>query len=151
MKRKNLLLIVLMITVMIISGCSTSQSKPEPEANTVTGKITGGFTATVRELLPDYVSDDKTNTMAVVTEFQAPPFIVNVGEDIASKLEKGKNYYFQVKERFVVDIPEKEFKEGELDTLEAVNKYNLEISEFREPTEEEKGNNSPKIIIEKSK
>lgn len=60
--------------------------------------IRGSFTAMVRDVIPDYVSDDTTPQVAVVTLFQEEPFTVYVGEENGRMLEAGQIYTFEVAE-----------------------------------------------------
>lgn len=62
---------------------------------TVKVTVAGTFTATVRSLIPNYVLDNSTPMMAVVTTFQAEPFILYT-RDQTSALTVGETYVFTV-------------------------------------------------------
>ena len=111
----------------------------------VSMKLVGGFVATVRDVIPDYVLDDETLQVAILTEFQSPPFTVYVGEKIGSQLEIGKTYYFHVAEQTIVDFPESEFKNGFLSVETWLSLYNLRIESVREPKDNESGLSSPQL------
>lgn len=65
---------------------------PDPQpAPAESCTIGGSFTATVRDVIPDYCLDDTTPLVAVVTEFQSQPFTVYVGEELGKKLLEEQN------------------------------------------------------------
>ena len=106
------------------------------EPDTVTVKIKGSFTATVRSLIPDYVTDGETPRMAVVTLFQSTPFTL-FGVD-TDRLEAGETYVFEVEMNRCQDITREEYESGSLLTPEIIlpmyHPY-IRISGFR-PAEE---------------
>ena len=73
------------------------QTKPNDLSSELTVNVTGSFTATVRKLIPDYVSEPG-NTAAVVTLFQSGPFVLKLSEKMCEQLEEGQTYTFIVKE-----------------------------------------------------
>ena len=105
-------------------------------ADTVEAKVKGSFTATVRALIPDYVSDGETPRMALVTLFQSTPFTL-FGVD-ADRLEAGETYVFEVEMNQCQDITREEYESGSLLTPEIIlpmyHPY-IRISGFR-PAEE---------------
>jgi hypothetical protein len=60
--------------------------------------VSGYFTATVRSTIPDYVYDNETPLMVVVTCFQSIPFTLWLGEELISQVEVGETYVFRVRE-----------------------------------------------------
>jgi outer membrane murein-binding lipoprotein Lpp len=60
--------------------------------------VSGYFIATVRSTIPDYVYDDETPLMVVVTCFQSMPFTLWLGEELISQVEVGETYVFGVRE-----------------------------------------------------
>lgn len=58
--------------------------------------VSGSFTATVRDVISDYVLDTSIPSVALVTEYQCGPFTVHVGEEIGSQLQTGEAYVFTV-------------------------------------------------------
>ena len=60
--------------------------------------VYGEFTAAVRALLPDYVLDGETLSVAVVTLFQDGPFTLYLGVGGAKDLEVGGIYTFEIEE-----------------------------------------------------
>lgn len=66
-------------------------------------RISGQFSAMVRELLPDYIVDDFTPSVAVLTEFQSAPFSLILGAR-AGDLTPGKVYVFEIEPK-EVEIP----------------------------------------------
>ena len=107
MKRMVVLLFVFALLIGLC-GCQTpvvtnmtapTQAATNPPANH-TAKISGSFTVTVRNILPDYLLDDSTPSVAVVTPYQSNLFALDVSYEIASQLEVGKTYVFTVKPVF---------------------------------------------------
>jgi outer membrane murein-binding lipoprotein Lpp len=60
--------------------------------------VSGYFTATVRSTMPDYVYDDETPRMAVVTCFQSTPFTLWLEDELISQIAVGETYVFKVRE-----------------------------------------------------
>ena len=108
----------------------------EKAPDTVLVTIKGDFTATVRALIPDYVSDGETPRMALVTLFQSTPFTL-FGVD-TDRLEAGETYVFEVEMNQCQDITREEYESGSLLTPEIIlpmyHPY-IRISGFR-PAEE---------------
>ena len=104
--------------------------------DTVEARVRGSFTATVRALIPDYVSDGETPRMALVTLFQSTPFTL-FGVD-TDRLEAGETYVFEVEMNQCQDITREEYESGSLLTPEIIlpmyHPY-IRISGFR-PAEE---------------
>lgn len=162
-----LFLLVVVTSIFIVSDCS-KQNVSENEHNklleenqkltsqlslaqeNVNTKVTGSFVATVRQLSPDYVLDNSTPTMAVLTCFQCAPFMVRIGEDMAKELTTGKTYYFEIDENEIGEISRNEFEKGCPEIEVAFNLYNLHIISFREPYEHEYGLVSVNIKYEKA-
>ena len=121
----------------------------EASPNTVTVKVTGEFMATVRALIPDYVTDDETPRMAVVTLFQSTPFTL-VGVD-ADRLEVGETYVFEVEMDRCQDITREEYESGSLLTPEIIlpmyHPY-IRISGFRLAEEKDCGLDSVHLEYE---
>ena len=84
----------------------------------VEAKVKGSFTATVRALIPDYVSDYETPRMALVTLFQSAPFTL-FGVD-TERLEAGKTYVFEVEMDRCQNITREEYESGSLLTPEII-------------------------------
>ena len=124
-------------------GC-TSVNK-ELTGNAV---IRGSFTATVREVSPDYVLDDTTPQVAVVTLFQESPFTIFVGEELGKTLEPGQIYTFEVAEANVEDVRISDMEQAYLDPATAISKYQLKIDSIRPAAEEEWGLECNRLSIE---
>ena len=80
--------LLLLLAVLLLCSCGV-QDTPAPDPQPAPAEsctIGGSFTATVRDVLPDYCLDDTTPLVAVVTAFQSPPFTVYVGEELGKKL-----------------------------------------------------------------
>ena len=125
------------------------QKQQEKSPGTVTVKVTGEFTATVRSLIPDYVTDDKTPYMAVATLFQSTPFTIWTGE-LTKHLEEGETYVFEVEMSRYDIITRQEYESGTLLNPEvAFSMYpSLYISNFRPAEESDWGLDSVHLAYE---
>lgn len=125
------------------------EAVPVEVLETVTVKVKGDFTATVRALIPDYVTDDETPRMAVVTLFQSTPFTL-FGVD-ADRLEVGETYVFEVEMDRCQDITREEYESGSLLTPEIIlpmyHPY-IRISGFRLAEEKDCGLDSVHLEYE---
>lgn len=86
--------------------------------------LTGNFVATVRHLIPDYCLDNTTKTVAVVTFFQDGPFAIYVGDELASELEEGVSYYFEIEDMEIGEITKEQFEGGPYMVVESLLKNN---------------------------
>lgn len=120
----------------------------EQEPDTVSVTIRGGFTATVRDLIPDYVLDDKSPRMAVVTLFQSSPFALYVG-DLGEQMKAGETYVFEIEAGESVEISEEEYAFGSPDPEIDIARYNLQVSGFRPAEEGEYGLESNGLVYER--
>ena len=125
------------------------QKQQEKSPGTVTVKVTGEFTATVRSLIPDYETDDETPRMAVVTLFQSTPFTIYTGE-LTKHLEEGETYVFEVEMSRYDIITRQEYESGTLLNPEvAFSMYpSLYISNFRPAEESDWGLDSVHLAYE---
>lgn len=123
------------------------QNEEEP-SDTVLVKLKGDFTATVRALIPDYVTDYETPRMAVVSLFQSTPFTIYTGE-FTKQLEVGEIYVFEVEMRSFEEISREEYESGSLlDPEVALDMYSLHISGFRPAEEKDCGLDSVHLRYE---
>ncbi len=121
--------------------------------NSVNVKISGGFSATVRNKMPDYILDDETLNTVVLQWFQADMFIMNIGEDIVSDLEIGKTYYFEL-ETVILDKETYGLNVYEVQKILNGNAgaYNwLKVASVRAPKDNEIGIESNFINVEETK
>jgi len=102
------------------------------EKNPVT--ISGSFTATVQLLIPDYVLDDVTPTVAVVTGFQSHPFAIYLGKDLASQIEAGRSYKFEIEEKNI-SLTKDELDAAPTAPEVALSLYNLKVISVVEANE----------------
>ncbi len=161
----------LLLLVLLLTGCGVSKEEydavvqerdallaeaelqelqaQEASPDTVTVKVTGEFTATVRSLIPDYVTDDKTPYMAVTTLFQSTPFTIWTGE-LTKHLEEGETYVFEVEMSRYDIITRQEYESGTLLNPEvAFSMYpSLYISNFRPAEESDWGLDSVHLAYE---
>ena len=157
---------VLLLLALLLTGCG-GVSKEEYDAvvrerdalraelerekapDTVLVTIKGDFTATVRALIPDYVSDGETPRMALVTLFQSTPFTL-FGVD-TDRLEAGETYVFEVEMNQCQDITREEYESGSLLTPEIIlpmyHPY-IRISGFRPAEEKDCGLDSVHLEYE---
>ena len=125
------------------------KKQQEKSPGTVTVKVTGEFTATVRSLIPDYETDDASPYMAVVTLFQSTPFTIYTGE-LTKHLEEGETYVFEVEMSRYDIITRQEYESGTLLNPEvAFSMYpSLYISNFRPAEESDWGLDSVHLAYE---
>ena len=125
------------------------QKQQEKSPGTVTVKVTGEFTATVRSLIPNYVTDYETSRMAVVSLFQSTPFTIYTGE-LTKHLEAGETYVFEVEMSRYDIITRQEYESGTLLNPEvAFSMYpSLYISNFRPAEESDWGLDSVHLAYE---
>ncbi len=147
-----------MIMVFALSGCGentisreqydavcaerdelqTQLAASDVEADIVKVDICGNFVGRVHYLIPDYCLDASTPQVAIVTQFQCPPFAVHVGA-LAEELEVGKTYVFSLQTKEAVEILRSEYTEGALDPAQMIPYYGLQVESVREATAEELG------------
>ena len=103
-------------------------------------RISGDFTATVRAIMPDYVSDPETPRAAVITFFQDEPVLVYMAPAFLVKMKEGETYTFvlQGQEDLIGVIHWWDEESGSIDSRALANVF-LNLSEVREPTEDEEG------------
>lgn len=159
--QKHFILSSLGILLLGVTACSNKSTEEDfsKESNTieitssenidemVDAKLTGGFTVTMRALSPDYCEDDTTLTCAIVTYFQSPPFVLYVGEELASELDVGETYTFTITERSIGKVPESMIGTT-LDCIDIQADYGrVEINSFKKATEDEYGLTGKEIFI----
>lgn len=120
---------------------------PEKETELITVKISGGFTATVRGLIPDYVLDGWTPREAIVTEFMSDPYTLYVG-DLAQQLEIEETYVFEI-EPEIVQVSESELKRINICDPKTVIYFRLTISNVRIAGDDEIGLASKSLTYER--
>lgn len=98
-------------------------------------------------LVPDYVRDDTTPTMAVMAHFQCRPFILWIGEEVAAQLTEGETYCFVIEDKFLGEIPMKEFEQGYYDVEKEIFPV-FKIKSILLPEEDAMGLASPQIMYE---
>lgn len=108
---------------------AVNQEKDSAVESEKMGKTTigGSFVATVRELIPDYVLDDATPAVAIVTVYQETPFAVYIGKDLASQVEAGKTYEFFIKEK-AIEVTQEQYEIGPMSPNITIPTYSLSIS-----------------------
>lgn len=142
MKVKVRTIFLFLAVAVILAACGTEFEKSYENI-----RISGGFTATVREILPDYCLDNVTPSVAVVTEFQSGPFIISLGEDLASGLVVGETYVFEIEPK---EIQLDAGAESNINnTVTLLNQYNLKVVSYRVAEENELGLESLTLSVNK--
>ena len=121
--------------------------------NSVDVKISGGFVATVRDKIPDYVLDDFTLNTVILQWFQGDMFVMKIDEKMISNLEIGKTYYFEIEE-VILDKESYGLTVSETQKLlnGNISSYNfIKIKSYRNPIDNEGGLESYFVIIEEVK
>lgn len=108
-------------------------------------QISGSFTATVRDIIPDYVLDDTTPLMGVLTLFQDSPFTVYLGENLVSKVEIGETYVFTIETVSVEDSVDEVMS---MSVPSLFYTYGLKIVDVRPAEESETGLDSLGLSFE---
>lgn len=111
---------------------------PDAYAKTVACTVSGSFTATVRKLIPDYVTDPDTPRAAVVTLFQDGPFVINLDETLCAKLQEDKTYTFIIGEQDA-ELHQWEYTNGGFVNETALKEQVIRITDVREATDDEYG------------
>lgn len=111
-------------------------------------RVTGDFTATVQKIIPDYCSDSETPRAAVLTLFQDGPFVVLIKTRFLENLEEGKTYTFVLREQEIAWTNGIWDPENSGVSVKALSNRQIELSEIREPTEEECGNMCDRLHAE---
>lgn len=100
--------------------------------------VSGSFTATVRKLIPDYVSDPDTPRAAVVTLFQDGPFVLKLDEQLCTKLQEDKTFTFIVGEQDA-ELNLWDYSNGGFVQEIALKEHKITVTDVREATEDEYG------------
>ena len=120
------------------------------DAQNYYASISGDFTATVRRLMPDYLTDSETNRAAAVTLFDGKVILLYLEPDITAQLEEGGTYTFVLKEQLLRILPDQLNEEQQSLRSEALFGAHLEISQVREPQGDEAGADCCRITAVKS-
>ena len=152
---------LLLLAVISLCACG-KEDTVKPEANQQTDtqiqsevqpqekgcKISGSFTVTVHEVIPDYGVDSDIPGVAVVTEFQSHPFTIRVGEEIGRKLidEQADNVFVFTIEPIEVDCSKEDVQKMELSSI--VWEFPVKIKDYRVAEENELGLESLHLTIE---
>lgn len=158
--KKSILVFLFIFITITVSACSNQdteinmieavmsdeQEKPDAQPNAIKTTVSGSFTVSVRDVIPDYCMDNITPNVAVVTEFQGYPFTIFVGEEIGKQLEIGKIYVFTIRP-VVIDYTKEYLQEMNLSSL-VWELPEFEITDFRLANEDELGLDSLQLKIE---
>ena len=143
---KKLLAYILVLACMLaVSGCN-NRSMNNTIENEPKTTVSGSFTVTVRNVIPDYCMDDSTPNVAVVTEFQSYPFTLFVGEEIGKELVVGETYVFTINP-IVVDDTKESLESMSLSSL-VWELPGFEITDFRVANDNELGLESLRLTIQ---
>ena len=104
-------------------------------------QFSGSFTATVEQLLPDYVALPG-KTIAVVHFFQDKPFLLRFQEDMSENLVEGTVYVFEFK-TFEVELPADEKNPDISDYM-----YSIDVTNYRVAEDSELGLESKTPTVE---
>ena len=136
---------------LLVENATLKEALDEYQEATIPTKVVGGFSATVRDVMPDYCLDFTTPQVAIVTCFQDGPFTIFIGEERAKGLTIGETYYFEFKETEIERLTEKEFNNGWADPKKVIEQYGVPIETIRLAKEDELGLESLKVRFEISR
>ena len=150
---KKVIVFFVTVCLILLCGCNqmpgesteTAPTKSVVQEEKQTTTVSGSFTGTIRDVIPDYCLDDVTPSVAIVTQFQSTPFTLQVGAQIGSQLEIGKTYTFTIKP-MVVDSPKESVQALPLAAMVSLSGF--EIAEFRLADESEFGLAGAQLTIE---
>ncbi|MBP0966134.1 MAG: hypothetical protein J5722_00735 [Oscillospiraceae bacterium] len=117
---------------------------PDAYAQPQLSTVSGNFTATVRKLIPDYVTDPDTPRAAVVTLFQDGPFVIKLDEELCAKLQEDKTFTFIIGEQDA-ELCQWEYTNGGFVKDIALKEQKIKITDVREATEDEYGMDGMRI------
>ena len=120
-----------------VSNQVVEQNIPQVESKQV--QIEGAFVAKVRDIIPNYVLDDATPNILVVTMFQEGPFLISTGslEDLVETVEVDKVYIFEIKSKIIGICNESELDYAALSPDVAMSLYHLQVENIYEVDDEE--------------
>ena len=164
--KKIIARVLCLALVLSLSGCGTNvQSSDTRDANYEEGyaagyeaghhdgeqqasvgkkcfaQFSGSFTATVKQLLPDYYAFPG-KTIAVVHFFQDRPFLLHFQNDLTDELIEGTSYVFEF-ETFEVELPEDEENPDISDYM-----YSINVTSYRVAEDDELGTDSKMPTVE---
>lgn len=139
----------LICLILCMIGCGKTEATDTEAPATPTCTISGSFTATFRDMIPDYCLDDVTPCVAVLSDFQSYPYTVFVGEALGVKLDKelepGEVYVFSI-EPITVNYSKEEL-EGLYTSSLAWETPGFRITDVRPAEENELGLSSLYLTI----
>jgi len=103
--------------------------------------IAGNFVATVRHLMPNYILDNQLR-VAVLTEFQNSPFMLEMDVDIIQQLTVGQTYFFEIEA-----TPVGEVLVSSLWQRTNIDQFNARVVSARPATSSETGINPRNIWL----
>lgn len=107
--------------------------------------VSGSFTATVRAVLPDYQTDDKTMRAAVIQFERDGMFVMNIAPEVCKLLTPDETYTFLVDEQ-TVNVPSLDYllEDGVLSADILKTQY-IEVGSVRAPRSAETGSRSTRL------
>ncbi|HKM03137.1 MAG TPA: hypothetical protein VJZ04_00855 [Lachnospiraceae bacterium] len=112
---------------------------PQCTSQFVHVKLQGSFVVKVRDVIPDYCLDEVTPQIAVVTCFQESPFLIYLGQEMASQLTVGESYVFEIEEMDVGVISKEVANTYPPGPSVSIPLYNLRIADIRIAEQDEGG------------
>lgn len=146
---KNIIIGLSSICLILgMAGCGKTEATATEAPTTPTCTVSGSFTATLRDVIPDYCLDDVTPCVALVSDFQSYPYTVFVGEELGAELDKQPQPEVYV---FSIDPVTVNCSKEELDSLYTSSLVweipGLRITDVRPAEENELGLNSLQLTI----
>lgn len=129
----------LIITIILLFSDLFIKDSMEITSQFVHVKLQGSFVVKVRDVIPNYCLDEVTPQIAVVTCFQEGPFLINLGEEMASQLTVGELYVFEIEEMDVGIISKEAATTYPPGPAVSIARYNLRIANIRIAEQDEGG------------
>lgn len=144
-------ILIFFIFLILVSGCTQgiSQQKVDELNNKVqmledklnnvivSGTCSGYIVATVRGFSQDYVSDEE-DKMAIISEFQSNPFMIELTPAQIELIELGSSYVFRIRTKDASMLSDEYSTQSQSVEL-LLAQYRLVIESIASATEDQKG------------
>ena len=120
-------------------GRSSIGGEASETAEPVTVTVSGSFTATVRAVMPDHETDDKTPRAAVIQFDRGSMFIMKIAPEVCKLLSPDETYTFLVDEQTVTLPSAEDLSEDGTLSADILTKQYIAVGSVRAPRDSETG------------